>query len=110
MSDQYLGKYNTIVYFAFVYLAGVTILFFTSLPVAIEHGAATGGLIVAMIVIGVGTGGIKSNVGPLIAEQYEGTRQKIRVEKSGERVIVDPATTIQRIYMVGLFHRSLNFC
>lgn len=101
MSDQYLGKYNTLVYFAFIYLLGITILFLTSLPVSIEHGAATGGLIAAMIIIGLGTGGIKSNVSPLIAEQYSETKQKIRVQKNGERVIVDPATTIQRIYMVG---------
>lgn len=69
ISDQYLGKYNTIVYFSFVYLLGVLILFLTSLPVSIEHGAALPGLIVAMIIIGLGTGGIKSNVSPLIAEQ-----------------------------------------
>ena len=123
VSDQYLGKYNTILYAAFVYLAGVLILVCTSLPVAIENGAALGGLIVAMIVIGIGTidvvyshstkltiyegtGGIKSNVSPLIAEQYRGTRQKIRVLKTGERVIVDPAITIQRIYMVGASHRD----
>lgn len=73
---------------------------------AIEHGFAKGGLVVAMIVIGLGTGGIKSNVAPLIAEQYRGTRQKIRVESNGERVIVDPGTTIQRIYMVGLSLRG----
>lgn len=103
-------------YSAFIYTAGVLILFATSLPTAIEHGAALGGLIAAMvtalndieskglirlqIIIGIGTGGIKSNVSPLIAEQYRGTKQTIRVEKSGERVIVDPAVTIQRIYMV----------
>lgn len=56
-------------YFSFVYIVGVIILFITSLPVSIEHGAALPGLIVAMIIIGLGTGGIKSNVGPLIAEQ-----------------------------------------
>ncbi len=117
VSDQYLGKYNTIVYFSFIYLIGVLILFLTSLPVAIEHGVALGGLIVAMIVIGLGTGGIKSNVGPLIAEQevssslitfsssnfrtrYRGTKQKVRIEKNGERVIVDPGATVQRIFMV----------
>lgn len=111
VSDQFLGKYNTILYFSYIYLAGVAILFFTSLPTAIENGAALGGVIVAMIVIGLGTGGIKSNVSPLIAEQYRGTKQKIRIEKNGERVIVDPGATIQRIYMVGMLkyndHESL---
>ena len=55
-----------------------------------------GGLITAMIVIGLGTGGIKSNVSPLIAEQYQQTKPVVRTLKSGERVIVDPAVTIQR--------------
>lgn len=49
VSDQYLGKYNTILYFSFAYLAGVLILFCTALPAAIEHGAALPGLIVAMV-------------------------------------------------------------
>ena len=49
VSDQYLGKYNTIMYSAFIYTAGVLILFATSLPTAIEHGAALGGLIAAMV-------------------------------------------------------------
>lgn len=97
MADQYLGRYNTILYFAIIYIVGLIILFCTSLPVAIVHGAALGGLITAMIVIGLGAGGIKSNVSPLIAEQYRETIQTVRVEKSGERVIVDPAVTIQRI-------------
>lgn len=125
VSDQYLGKYKTILYSAFIYMIGVFILFCTSLPWAIEHGAALGGLIVSMVgiprsrhftnadvdyycqaIIGIGTGGIKSNVSPLVAEQYRQTKMTIRVLKSGERVIVDPGITIQRIYMVGLtcFH------
>lgn len=97
VSDQYLGKYWTIFYSAIIYIVGCLVLFLTSLPVAIEHGASLGGLIAAMIIIGMGTGGIKSNVSPLIAEQYENTTQFIKTLKSGERVIVDPAVTIQRI-------------
>lgn len=113
-------------YSAYIYLIGVIILVLTSLPTSLKHGAGTGGLIAAMIVIGIGTGGIKSNVSPLIAEQkvpcfpiqhcsrliittrYRTTKQKIRVEKNGERVIVDPAVTIQRIYMVSLSERTLR--
>ncbi|KAI9812581.1 MAG: peptide transporter ptr2 [Pycnora praestabilis] len=106
VADQYLGKYNTIFYFALVYMLGIFILFITSLPVAIENGASLGGLIAAMIIIGVGTGGIKSNVSPLIAEQYRGTKMTIRTEKNGERVIVDPGVTIQRIYMI--FYLCIN--
>jgi POT family proton-dependent oligopeptide transporter len=51
-------------------MVGLLILLLTSLPVSLEHGAGLGGFIAAILVIGVGTGGIKSNVSPLIADQY----------------------------------------
>lgn len=49
--------------------------------------------------MGLGTGLFKSNISPLIAEQYKRRRQFVSVTKSGERVIVDPAMTISRVYM-----------
>ncbi|KAI9846137.1 MAG: peptide transporter ptr2 [Thelocarpon superellum] len=106
VADQYLGRYRTILFFSIVYVVGLLILFLSSLPIAIEKQASLGGLIAAMIVIGLGTGGIKSNVSPLIAEQYRGTKQTIRTLKTGERVIVDPGITVERIYMI--FYLCIN--
>ncbi|KAH3989776.1 di/tri peptide transporter 2 [Parastagonospora nodorum] len=104
IADQYLGKYNTIVIFCGVYMVGLLILTCTSIPAALDHGAGLGGFIVAIIVIGLGTGGIKSNVAPLIADQYKRRRMVIgHDDKTGEKVIIDPAITIQRIYMVFYF-------
>ncbi|KAH9879275.1 hypothetical protein J1614_002714 [Plenodomus biglobosus] len=107
IADQYLGKYNTIVIFCGIYMVGLLILTLTSLPVALDHGAGLGGFIVAIVVIGLGTGGIKSNVAPLIADQYK-RRQMVlgKDDKTGERVIIDPSITIQRIYMV--FYFAIN--
>ena len=47
-----------------------------------------------------------NQVSPLIAEQYRGTKQTIKIQKNGERVILDPAVTIQRIYMI--FYMCIN--
>lgn len=106
IADQYLGKYWTILYFSIVYVVGIAVLFVTSLPSSIEAGLALPGLIIAMIVIGLGTGGIKANVSPLIAEQYRNTKTFVRTLKTGERVLVDPAVTVQRIYMI--FYMCIN--
>ncbi|KAK9379358.1 POT family-domain-containing protein [Kockiozyma suomiensis] len=106
IADQYLGKYKTICIFSGIYAVGLLIIFTTSLPVAIDAGASLGGLITAMIVIGLGTGGIKSNVSPLIAEQYTNTKKFVKELKSGERVIVDPAVTIQSLFMI--FYLCIN--
>jgi len=106
VADQYLGKYATIKWFSLVYMAGIAILFATSLPWAIQAGAAFPGLVLAMVVIGLGTGGIKSNVSPLIAEQVRSTKPFVKTMDNGKRVIVDPEITVQRIYMV--FYMCIN--
>ncbi|RHZ53723.1 peptide MFS transporter [Aspergillus thermomutatus] len=106
IADQYLGKYKTIVLFCGVYLVGLLILVCTSIPTALEHGAGLGGFVVAILVIGLGTGGIKSNVAPLIADQYKRKKMAVSTTKKGERVIIDPALTIQRIYMI--FYGCIN--
>lgn len=106
VADQYLGRYRTIAVFSVIYIAGLIILFITALPFAIHNGAALGGLAAGMTIMGLGTGGIKSNVSPLIAEQMTETRMKTKTLKSGERVIQDPSLTYQRIYMV--FYWCIN--
>jgi proton-dependent oligopeptide transporter, POT family len=107
ISDQYLGKYKTIFWFSIIYVVGNLILFVTSLPNSLSHGAGLGGLIAAMVVIGLGTGGIKSNVAPLIADQYTNTKPYVKSLKNGRKVIVDPAVTVQSIFMI--FYFCINF-
>lgn len=76
------------------------------------------GLIIALIVIGLGYeascpscvecyglqayrfGGIKSNVGPLIAEQNAGRKPYVKEKKDGERLVVDPNITVQSTYNI----------
>jgi len=106
IADQYLGKYKTIVLFCIVYMVGLLILVCTSIPSALEHGSGLGGFIVSILIIGLGTGGIKSNVAPLIADQYKRKKMAISTTKKGERVVIDPALTIQRIYMI--FYGCIN--
>ncbi|KAI5290041.1 peptide transporter ptr2 [Ascosphaera aggregata] len=97
IADQYIGKLNAIIIFASVYICGLVVLFVTSLPVSINHGGALPGLVIAMTVIGLGTGGIKSNIAPLIAEQTKATKRTVKTLATGERVIIDPARTIERV-------------
>jgi proton-dependent oligopeptide transporter, POT family len=106
VADQYLGKYKTIALFCGVYLAGLLLLFITSLPASLERGAGLGGFVASIIIIGLGTGGIKSNVVSLIADQHTRKKMAVKTSPKGERVIVDPALTVQRIYMV--FYACVN--
>ncbi|CAG8564844.1 7002_t:CDS:2 [Ambispora leptoticha] len=106
IADQYLGKYKTILYFSVIYITGLSILTITATPAATSIGASLPGLVFAMIIIGLGAGGIKTNVSVMVAEQYTKKKPFIRTLKSGEKVIVDPTLTIQSIF--AWFYVAIN--
>lgn len=106
ISDTYTGKYNAICIFCGIYIVGILILFVTALPSVATHSVSLGGYITAIIIIGVATGGVKSNVSPLIADQVPKEKPFIKVLKSGEKVVVDPALTIQNVFMI--FYWMIN--
>jgi POT family proton-dependent oligopeptide transporter len=82
-------------------LVGHVILVISSIPPVIEHpNGALAALCLAIVIMGLGTGGFKANISPLIAEQQRHVRPFISQTKSGERVVVDPTVTASRIYMV----------
>ncbi|GAB1200440.1 hypothetical protein APSETT444_009813 [Aspergillus pseudonomiae] len=54
---------------------------------SLENGAGFPGLVAALILIGLGTGAIKSNVGPLIAEQYQSIGPRVKTLPDGEQVL-----------------------
>lgn len=82
-----------------IYIIGLIILVATSTPEGIKSGAGFGGVIASMVVIGLGTGGIKANVTPMCAEQYRNAEPVLKVLKSGEQVIEDPELTLERLFM-----------
>ncbi|KAB8217124.1 POT family-domain-containing protein [Aspergillus novoparasiticus] len=98
IADCYLGRVKTILLGSITATIGTLILFLTSLPVSLENGAGWPGLLVALIIIGLGAGGIKSNVGPLVADQYTGKKPVVKITADNRRVILDPDVTVQTIY------------
>lgn len=85
-------------------LVGHTILVISSIPPVIAHPkGALAAFCLAIVIMGFGTGGFKSNISPLVAEQQRHLRPFISQTKSGERVVVNPTLTTSRIYMVRFF-------
>ena len=106
MADTYWGKYFTICVSCGIYIVGMFILFVTSLPSVATHSVSLGGYIAAIIIIGLGTGGVKSNVSPLIADQIPKNKPVIKVLKNGKKVVQDPNITIQSVFM--FFYLMIN--
>lgn len=99
LADTYWGKYKTLFVACFVYIIGELILFVTSIPSITNKNTALGGYVTGIIIIGVGTGMIKSNVSPYLADQVPKRKPRISVRKNGERVVVDPNITVQNIFL-----------
>lgn len=114
VADTYWGRYKTVCVSVAIALFGHILLVISSVPGVIDHpNGSFACFIVAIIIMGLGTGGFKSTVSPLVAEQYKKTKLFIRYTKSGEKVIVDPSLTTSSIYMVTVcqscLDRDVNF-
>jgi proton-dependent oligopeptide transporter, POT family len=79
---------------------GHIIMIISSIPSVIKHpNGALGCLSVGIIFFGAGVGGFKPNISPLMVEQLNAKPMHVEVLKTGEKVLVDPAITTQRIFM-----------
>ncbi|KAJ4302284.1 hypothetical protein N0V88_002427 [Collariella sp. IMI 366227] len=99
IADSFLGRFRTIGAALAVDIVGHIILVISGLPPVIKNpNGSLGAFAVGIILMGIGTGGFKPNVNPLIVEQLDLERMIVRTLPSGERVIVDPAATASRVY------------
>lgn len=99
MADEHWGRYKTICISIAVAIVGHIILVISSIPPVItKPDAAMGVFIIGLLTMGLGTGGFKPNISPLIVEQIPVQTLMIKTLSTGERVIVDPTITQSRIY------------
>ena len=76
LADAWLGKVKTIALFSSVYVVGIVMQALSSMPFAFgdfpnDSGSGCTQFLLwgSLFFIGLGTGGIKANVGPLLSEQ-----------------------------------------
>ncbi|KAF2725450.1 PTR2-domain-containing protein [Polychaeton citri CBS 116435] len=107
LADQYLGRFATIQWAILAAVIGHVLLVVSSIPSVMNNpSGALGVFSVGLVILGLGTGGFKSNISPLLAEQIKETRPVIVTLKSGERVIRDPSVTYSRVFLY--FYMMIN--
>lgn len=107
IADTYLGRYLTIQWAIMFSVIGHVLLIVSAAPTVMDNGpGAVGCFSVGLVIMGLGTGGFKSNISPLIAEQVKDKRPVVITLKSGERVIRDPQVTISRVFLY--FYMMIN--
>jgi len=100
LADAKWGRFRTIQYAIAAALIGHVILIMSAIPPVIVHPqGAIACFSVGIIIMGLGVGGFKSNISPLLAEQQTETRMRIITNKAGEKLILDPAITTSRMFL-----------
>ncbi|KAH8692743.1 oligopeptide transporter [Talaromyces proteolyticus] len=107
LSDAWLGRYKTLCICFFLNFCGCLVLCVTSLPAVTEHSIKLFGLALAMVLLGLGTGGVKATITPFIGDQYPTMNPQLVTTKTGERVIADRMLTLQYIYNVFYWFTSI---
>lgn len=100
IADAYLGRFHTICVASIITLVGHVLLVIAALPGVLDsENGAMACFVIAVIVMGLGTGFFKSCCSVLVAEQMKVKELTVTTRKNGERVIVDPALTYERVYL-----------
>jgi proton-dependent oligopeptide transporter, POT family len=75
-------------------------------PSILLAGKGTAPFLISLFLLAFGAGIFKPNVAPTIIDQYAHQKEYVTTTKGGERVIVDPEQTIQRLML--LFYSAVN--
>lgn len=100
IADTKLGRYNTIMLGAAIGAVAHVIMTGGAAPSVLQAGNGIAPFMISFFMLAIGAGIFKPNVAPTVLDQYVHQREYVKTLKSGERVIVDPETTIQRIMVI----------
>ncbi|TRX95987.1 hypothetical protein FHL15_003129 [Xylaria flabelliformis] len=93
-ADTKIGRFRAI-----VYVGGAA-------PALLRAGKGVAPFLISLFLLAIGAGIFKPNVAPTLIDQYEYQREYTKVLKSGEKVLVDPETTISHILLI--FYAFVN--
>ena len=78
---------------------GCIVQLVTSFP-SVLASAGKPGLAVALVLVGLGTGGVRTTLPPLLAEQTQDTKPRVVAGADGTKQVIDSDLTLQYIYNV----------
>ncbi|KAJ7144956.1 PTR2-domain-containing protein [Mycena crocata] len=100
LADTKWGRFKTICIGTAVGAVAHIVLVVAAIPSVIAGGHAIAPFIISILLLALGTGLIKSCIAPIIADQTVVKVQSVMTLSSGEKVIIDPASTIQSMLMI----------
>nr|OQO23868.1 hypothetical protein B0A51_05880 [Rachicladosporium sp. CCFEE 5018] len=101
-----LGRFRTILIGVLICGVSHIIMIIGAIPSVLQAGHAIGPFMLSLILLAIGAGIFKPNVAPTVFDQYQHQKSYMKILPSGEKVVVDPEVTVQRIMLY--FYASMN--
>ncbi|KAI0423668.1 PTR2-domain-containing protein [Xylaria sp. FL1042] len=105
-ADTQVGKWRAIVWGVIICGVAHVIMIGGAAPALLAKGQGVAPFIISLLLLAFGAGIFKPNISPTLIDQYQHQREYTKVLKSGEKVLVDPETTINRICLI--FYAFVN--
>ncbi|KAI1764620.1 PTR2-domain-containing protein [Hypoxylon sp. FL1150] len=107
LADTKIGRYQAIVWGVIIGALAHVIMIGGAAPALLQAaGKGAAPFLVSFMLLAIGAGIFKPNVAPTIIDQYQYQKEYTKVLKSGEKVLVDPETTISHIMLI--FYAFVN--
>lgn len=101
-ADVYTGRYKAIVIGVLICGVAHIIQVLGAIPSVLQKGKSNSAppFVLGLLILSFGAGIFKPNIAPTILDQHRYQKPYTKMLKSGEKVIVDPETTITRTMLI----------
>ncbi|KAF1991714.1 PTR2-domain-containing protein [Aulographum hederae CBS 113979] len=99
-ADAKFGRYNAIILGVLICGVSHVVMVGSAIPSVLQAGNGTAPFLTSLLILAIGAAFFKPCILPTVLDQYTHQQEYTKVLKSGEKVIVDPETTIQRISLI----------
>ncbi|KAF7948049.1 hypothetical protein EAE96_009117 [Botrytis aclada] len=106
LADTKLGRFKTICIGVFVFGVAHLVLVLGALPSVLQAGHGMAPFVIGILILALGAGLFKSNVSPMLLDQDTQKGLIVKTLPDGERVILDPEVTAQRLALA--FYGMVN--
>ncbi|KAK2020986.1 POT family protein [Colletotrichum zoysiae] len=108
IADVKIGRYKAIAWGVMIGGVAHVIMVAGAAPAVLQgsKAAAVAVFLISYFTLAIGAGIFKPNVAPTVIDQYKHQREYTKVLKTGEKVIVDPETTVSHIMLI--FYAFIN--
>jgi POT family proton-dependent oligopeptide transporter len=108
LADTKLGRYKACWYGVLIGFFSHVLLVVAAIPSVITGGHAVAPFVIGMIALAFASGFIRPTIIPLIADQCTVKRAYGKTLETGEKVIVDPNATVERMLLLYYWASNLG--